>query len=182
MEKDTVCLIKSDFYRIFGRKLPLYKILLYTITTSSRGQGWLLWFRLANCNNIFFSIIGRVLRRHYSNKYCLDIPKETRIGKGCYIGHGICVVINYQAIIGDNVNISSFVNIGTNEGKSPVIGNNVYIGPNVSIVGDVHIGNHVTIGAGAVVVKDVPDNATVAGVPAKVLNYDRPDKYIFNPC
>lgn len=66
-----------------------------------------------------------------------------------------------------------------------MIGDNVYIGPNVCIVEDVRVGNNVTIGAGAVVVKDIPENATVVGVPAKVLNYDMPGRYIrhkYNLC
>ena len=61
-----------------------------------------------------------------------------------------------------------------------IIGDNVYIGPNVCIVEDMHVGNNATIGAGAVVVKDVPDNATVAGVPAKVISYKSPGQFIKN--
>lgn len=66
----------------------------------------------------------------------------------------------------------SVLTIGTNKRTPAVIGDNVYIGPSVCIVEDVNIGNNSSIGAGSVVVKDVPENATVAGVPAKVLNYD----------
>lgn len=48
------------------------------------------------------------------------------------------------------------------------------------IVENVHIGNNVTIGAGSVVTKDIPDNATVAGVPARVLNYNNPGRYVWH--
>ena len=58
------------------------------------------------------------------------------------------------------------------------IGDNVYIGPNVCIVEDVIIGNNVTIGTGSVVTKSIPDNATVAGNYAKVLNYNNPGRFI----
>ena len=51
----------------------------------------------------------------------------------------------------------------------PTIGNNVSLGANVTIIGPVHVGNNVTVAAGAVVVKDVPDNCIVAGVPAKII-------------
>ena len=55
---------------------------------------------------------------------------------------------------------------GTN---GPIIGDNVYLGANVCIIGDIKIGNNVIVGAGAVVVKDVPDNCIVAGNPARII-------------
>ena len=90
----------------------------------------------------------------------------------------MCIVINGGTIIGNNVNISQFLNIGTNNETPAIIGDNVYIGPNVSIVEDVKIGSNSTIGAGAVVTKDIPQNSTAAGCPAKVLNYNNPGRYI----
>lgn len=91
------------------------------------------------------------------------------------------MVVNGGTVIGNNVNLAQFLNIGTNHKTPAMIGDNVYIGPHVCLVEDVKIGNNSTIGAGAVVTKDVPQNATVAGVPAKVLNYDNPGRYIGNP-
>lgn len=103
-----------------------------------------------------------------------------KLGYGLYIGHGVAIVINPGTTIGNNCNISQCLTIGTNEKNYATIGDNVYIGPGVCIVEGVNIGNNATIGAGAVVVKDVPENATVAGVPARVLNYNNPEKYIMN--
>lgn len=111
-------------------------------------------------------------------KYGIQIPRRCKIGYGFYIGHGIGIVINGGTVIGNNVNISQFLTIGSNKGTPAVIGDNVYIGPNVCIVEDVHIGNNATIGAGSVVVKDVPEGATVAGVPAKVISYKEPGRFI----
>lgn len=125
-------------------------------------------------------LFARCMLRYYRDKYGLQIFPGTKIGYGFYIGHGIGIVINPTAEIGNNCNISQFVTIGANHGKAAIIGDNVYIGPSVCIVENVHIGNNVTIGAGAVVVKDVPDNATVAGVPAKVISYKTPARYIGN--
>jgi serine O-acetyltransferase len=119
-----------------------------------------------------------LIHNRLSNKYFIQIPRQTRIGYGLYIGHHICIVVSPSAKIGNNVNLSQFTTIGSNHGKAATIGNNVYIGPNVCIVEDVSIGNNCSIGAGSVVTKDIQENATVAGVPAKVLSYRDPGRYI----
>lgn len=115
-----------------------------------------------------------------TTKYGIQIPRTTKIGYGFYIGHGIGIVINGGTVIGNNVNVSQFLSIGTNKRTPAVIGDNVYIGPNVCIVENVHIGNNTTIAAGAVVAKDVPEGATVGGVPAKVLNYNDNSMLVHN--
>jgi serine O-acetyltransferase len=116
-------------------------------------------------------------------KTLVALPTRTKIGYGFSIGAqgGMCIAINGGTIIGNNVNISQFVNIGTNSNTYAIIGDNVYIGPHTCVVEDVKIGNNATIGAGAIVTRDIPENATAAGVPAKVLNYDNPGRYIKNP-
>lgn len=60
------------------------------------------------------------------------------------------------------------------------IGDNVYIGPGVSVVGNINIGDNVTIGAGSVVTKDIPDNATAVGNYAKVINFNNPGRFVNN--
>ena len=110
----------------------------------------------------------------------MQIPVSMKIGYGLYLGHNICMVINEGTIIGNNVNLSQFLNIGTNHDTPAIIGDDVYIGPHVSIVEDVKIGNNASIGAGAVVTRDIPENATAAGIPARVLNYNNPGRYILN--
>jgi len=123
---------------------------------------------------------------HYrlSRKYGIQISPRTKIGYGLYIGHGVGIIVSHTAVIGNNCNLSQFTTIGSNrskdnnKSKAAIIGDNVYIGPSVCIVGNVHINNNTTIGAGAVVVKDIPENATVAGVPAKVISYDEPGRFV----
>ena len=114
------------------------------------------------------------------NKRVFQIPRGTKIGYGLYIGHEGPIVVNKTAVIGNNCNLSQFTTIGSNDGAAAVIGDNVYIGPSTCIVENVHIGNNVTIGAGSVVTKDIPDNATAAGNYAKVLNYSNPGRYVGN--
>ena len=101
-----------------------------------------------------------------------SIHYQTTIGKGTKLGHGgIAVVINGRAVIGENCVIGSCVTIG---GKSriyaaPQIGNYVYIATGAKVLGDITIGDNVVIGANSVVVKDVPSNCIVAGIPAKII-------------
>ncbi len=137
------------------------------------------WLRLSQRKNPLYPVAKRMHRR-LSRKYGIQIPSNTKIGYGLYIGHAVGIVINSGTTIGNNCNISQFLSIGTNTNSPAVIGNNVYIGPNVCIVEGVHIGDNVTIGAGSVVVHDIPDNATVAGCPAKILNYNNPGRFIKN--
>ena len=110
----------------------------------------------------------------------MQIPIATKIGYGFYIGHGVGIVINGGTTIGNNVNISQFLSIGTNKHTPATIGDNVYIGPNVCIVEDVKIGSGTTIAAGSVVVRDIPQNSTAAGCPAKVIGQNKHSEYIHN--
>jgi serine O-acetyltransferase len=84
----------------------------------------------------------------------------------------MCIVIHGKTVIGNNVNLSQFLNIGSNHNTPAVIGDEVYIGPMTCLVEDVQIGNNSTIGAGAVVTKDVAKETIVAGVPAKLIRQD----------
>ena len=122
------------------------------------GQSWL----------ILFIIIKK-------KQYGIDIHTTTQIGYGLFIGHGGPLVVNPTTVIGNNVNLSQFTTIGANGGRQAAeIGDNVYIGPNVCIIEHVKIGNNATIGAGSVVTKDIPENATAVGNYAKVISMNNP--------
>lgn len=100
----------------------------------------------------------------------------TDIGKGLCFSHFSCIVINNGCHIGENCTIFQGVTIGSARGKGiPTIGNNVVICANSSIIGNIKVGDNVMIGAGAVVTKDIPDNAVVVGNPARIISYDGPN-------
>lgn len=101
-----------------------------------------------------------------------SVPASCKIGKRTKFGYGgIAVVLHARTVIGKNCMIGQGVTIGGKSGwyEVPVIGDNVHISAGARILGPVRIGNNVIIGANAVVVKDVPDNCIVAGIPAKII-------------
>lgn len=109
--------------------------------------------------------------------FCMELPAATEIGKGLIIDHGYALVINKCTVIGQNCRIRHCVTIGCKtekdgtQGPSPRIGDSVEIGCHAIIIGDILIDDQAIIGAGAVVVKDVPKKAVVAGNPARVIKY-----------
>lgn len=105
-----------------------------------------------------------------------DIHPGAKIGKGFFIDHATGVVVGETSEIGDNVCLFQGVTLGgvsTHRGKRhPTLGNSVVVGANATILGSITIGDNVKIGAGSVVVKDVPPNSTVVGIPGKVVKRD----------
>lgn len=105
----------------------------------------------------------------------INIQASCEIGPGLYIGHYGTIFIHGDVKMGKFCNISQENTLGIagrgDKRGVPEIGDFVYIGPGAKIIGQVKVGNHVAIGANAVVTRDVPDGAVVAGVPARVLSY-----------
>ncbi|MBU1158794.1 MAG: serine O-acetyltransferase [Candidatus Thermoplasmatota archaeon] len=102
-----------------------------------------------------------------------DIHPGATIGEGFFIDHATGVVIGETSEIGNNVSIYQGVTLGgvraDKKKRHPTIGNNVSIGAGATILGPVTIGDNVRVGAGSVVVKSVPPNCTVVGIPAKIV-------------
>jgi serine O-acetyltransferase len=110
------------------------------------------------------------------NRFCeaffaMGISPGASIGEGLYIGHIGGVIISQQAVIGKNCDISHRVTIGTSamgrEG-TPVLGDNVYVGTGATLVGKIRIGSGAKIAANTLVIDDVPEGATVMGVPGRI--------------
>jgi serine O-acetyltransferase len=95
------------------------------------------------------------------------IGRGAEFGPGMVLIHSQGVVINGAVHAGRNLHIEHQVTIGAEKGKSPCLGNNVFIGCGAKIVGSVVVGDGARIGANAVVVHDVPADTTVVGIPAK---------------
>jgi serine O-acetyltransferase len=94
------------------------------------------------------------------------------IGKGLFIQHGFATIIAAESI-GENCWINQQVTIGyANKNETPILGDNVTVCAGAKIIGKVTIGSNAVIGANAVVVKDVPANCTVVGVPAYIIKKD----------
>ncbi|MFT7880027.1 MAG: serine O-acetyltransferase [Sulfurimonas sp.] len=119
----------------------------------------------------FISAIGQFLTT-------VDIHPAAQVGRRVFIDHGVGVVIGETAIIGDDVVIYQQVTLGgvsLNQGKRhPTIGNNVVIGAGAKVLGNITIGDEAKIGANSVVIKNVPARATAVGIPARVLQCEKP--------
>ncbi len=114
----------------------------------------------------FLSQIGRFFTG-------VEIHPAAKIGRGFFIDHGMGVVIGETAEIGNDVLIYQGVVLGgvsqEKIKRHPTIGNNVVIGAGATLLGPIKVGKGVRVGAGSVVIKNVPDNATVVGVPGRII-------------
>ncbi|GHU98904.1 serine acetyltransferase [Clostridia bacterium] len=103
----------------------------------------------------------------------VEIHPAAKLGRGIFIDHGMGVVIGETAEIGDNVVIYQGVTLGgtgKDKGKRhPTIGNNVMISAGAKVLGPFKVGDNAKIGAGSVVLREVPENSTVVGVPARIV-------------
>jgi len=106
----------------------------------------------------------------------IEIHPAAKVGRRVFIDHGMGVVVGETAEIGDGGTLYHGVTLGGTSWKKgkrhPTLGRGVVVGAGAKILGPLHIGDNAKIGSNAVVVKDVPENATVVGIPGRVLNPD----------
>jgi len=146
-----------------------------------KGQLVLFLFRLAQLVNR--SVITKIIFYPYLlwYRYVVDwvwnieLPRKLTAGKGLSLFHGHALVINQGVVIGENCVLRNSTTIGHKKladgsfSACPRIGNNVDIGANVCIIGDITVGDNVIIGAGTVVTKNIPADCVVVGNPARIL-------------
>lgn len=119
-------------------------------------------------------ILPKVIKLFIFLIYNSSIPFECKIGKGTRFAYGgISTIIHKDCVLKENINIGSCVVLGGKVGVKgvPMIESNVYIGTGAKILGPIKIGKNSIIGANAVVVKDVPANVVVAGIPAAIIKH-----------
>ena len=145
-------------------------------------------------SNFFYKagvdLIARIISQTVRFFTGIEIHPGAKLGKNLFIDHGMGVVIGETSEVGDNVTIYHAVTLGgsspsidsekqRHEKRHPTIGHDVVIGSGAQIIGPVKVGNNSRIAANAVVVKDVPENATMVGIPAKAVKLD--NKGSFRP-
>jgi serine O-acetyltransferase len=141
--------------------------------TAHRINHWLYQRHVPLLPRLFSEIVHRITG--------IDIHPGATIGRSFFIDHGTGVVIGGTAIVGDNVTLYQGVTLGgtslERKKRHPTLGNNVMVGIGAAVLGDITVGDNAKIGANSVVVKDVPPNSTVVGIPGRVVLQDgRPVK------
>lgn len=133
-------------------------------------------------NQAHESLVKKFVLYRMSRKYGLEISPRASIGEGLYLGHPYNITVADGVVLGKNVNLHKGCTIGrTNRGNTgvPKIGDNVFIGINATIVGNIEIGNDVLIAPNAYVNFDVPSHSIVIGNPATIHErYHATESYI----
>jgi len=167
--------IKKEVNAIFERD-PAAKSLLEVLLCYS-GLHAILFHRLAHrLHKRGLVLLPRLISQISRLLTGIEIHPGAKIGEGLFIDHGMGVVIGETAEIGDNVTLYQGVTLGgtgKEKGKRhPTIGNNVVVGTGAKVLGPIVIGDNAKIGAGSVVLNNVPAHTTVVGVPGRVVIYD----------
>lgn len=175
-------IIKEDFSVVFERDPAIRSKL--ELFTNYPGVWAIFWYRIANrLYKKGFKILARIIMGINQIFTGIDIHPAATIGRRVFIDHGIGVVIGETTEIEDDVLIYQQVTLGgvsLEKGKRhPTIKSGTVIGAGAKILGNITLGKNVRIGANSVVVKDVPDDSTAVGIPARVIKKG-PDKSLLS--
>lgn len=116
-----------------------------------------------------FRLIGRILLRRYSLQFGIDISRYAKVGPGLKIEHFGGVFVNRQAQIGKHCTLCQDVTLGGHRG-APHLADFVFLGPGAKLLNGIQIGTNVIVGANCVITQDIPTDAVVVGIPAKVIS------------
>ncbi len=146
----------------------------FEVLTLYSGLHALLMYRAAHkLNDKGHTYVARMISQGAKFLTGIEIHPGAQIGRGLFIDHGSGVVIGETTIIGDNCTIYQGVTLGgtgKETGKRhPTLGNNVMVGSGAKLLGAFTVGDNSKIAAGAVVLRDVPENCTAVGIPAKIV-------------
>ena len=164
--------LKFDFRRYYDKYPKKCKLSRIFNCFWALGFQAIIWYRIYRWLVLKrIPILHIFIQRFAEISTGISIPPTVEIGKGLLIEHFGGIVINSGTKIGEFCTISHCVTLGnkTPGGKSPVIGNNVYICPGAKVLGDITIGNNSIVGANSVVLDSFPANSVIAGVPAKLI-------------
>lgn len=165
---------ERDAFRMFGRKPTVLEIIrhhqiLYMYC----------WRKVTDKCKLSF--IYKLILKHLRKHYHIEIPYTCKLGGGFFMEHAFNITLNSRCIVGENVTIYKGATIGSTPKGVPVVGNNVYIGLNSTIVGDIIIGNDVLIAPNSYVNCSIPDHSIVLGNPCTIHKRERAtDQYILN--
>jgi len=164
--------IREDVANVFDADPAARSVLEILLCYSGLHAIWL--YRLSHrLWNHHLRLLARWLSQTARLLTGIEIHPGAQIGRRFFIDHGMGVVIGETAVIGDGVLLYQGVSLagtGKEHGKRhPTIGNGVVIGAGAKILGNIRIGDNSRVGAGSVVLRDVPDNSTVVGVPGHIV-------------
>jgi len=164
--------LREDVASVFERD-PAAKSVLEVVLCYSGLHA--LWFYRANhwLWNHGLRLVARWLSQMARLLTGIEIHPGAQIGRRFFVDHGMGVVIGETTIVGDDVTLYQGVTLGgtgKEKGKRhPTIGNGVVVGAGAKVLGDIRVGDNSRVGAGSVVLRDVPDNSTIVGVPGHII-------------
>lgn len=174
--------IKKDYYRYTGTD---YQGKICRLIKKNSGFAYMFFWRKTKfAHNKISKYIYRCFLHHWAKRTGIEIPLSVELGAGVLFLHPYSITMNSKTVAGKNLTVMKGATIGNTKGKNggtPVIGDNVYIGLNSTVVGNISIGNNVMIAANTFVNFDVPDNSVVLGSPGILhLNKNTVTDYLVN--
>ena len=153
---------KQKIFAADGAHVGMIRILMADGTSANILYRVMRWFAIRRLGIIAY---GFQWLNKFFNGCVIGIGAD--FDKGFVIMHPVGIVINSKVTGGNNITLESGVVIGDEKGKSPIFGNNIFVGSGAKIIGYLTVEDHVKIGANAVLTKTAPSGATMLGIPAK---------------